>query len=229
MENIFRFCYNFRIARQLLNIKGYYVFQAKGKFRMKIGIKVGDIMTINMEKVNPTTSIKDCAKKMVSKRVGSLVIVNKDELKGIITDRDLLWVFTKKRNVENEKVEDIMNKNVVTTSPELDIYDALQLMKKKNIRWLPVISKEKGKKRLIGLLTQKDILKVQPALFDIAVGNLDIKEEYEKMKRIENLKRKGDAPFKDGECEECGRIGLLYKIYGKNVCINCRDEIESKV
>ena len=63
MENIFRFCYNFRIARQLLNIKGYYVFQAKGKFRMKIGIKVGDIMTINMEKVNPTTSIKDCAKK----------------------------------------------------------------------------------------------------------------------------------------------------------------------
>ena len=51
---------------------------------MKIGVKVGDIMTRNFVSVKPDTSIIDCARLMIRKRVGSLVLQENMKLKGLL-------------------------------------------------------------------------------------------------------------------------------------------------
>lgn len=55
------------------------------------------------------------------------------------------------------KVEDVMNRNVITLKPDMTIKEATQLLAKKGISGAPVVNEE-GK--LIGILTVKDVLKV---------------------------------------------------------------------
>ena len=59
---------------------------------------------------------------------------------------------------------DIMTRSVVTLSPDMDIYGAVQLLLKKEISGAPVVGPEG---RLVGVLSEKDCLKV------LAGGALD--------------------------------------------------------
>lgn len=183
---------------------------------MKIGVKVGDIMTRNFFSVKPETSILDCAKSMVKKRVGSLILKEGDELKGIITEGDIIWAMTKKSKKELSKVKasEIAPKKLVTINPSADLYQALQKMKKTKYRWLPVTIN----KNIIGFLTLKDVLRIEPGLFETASEIMQIREEGDKLKR----RRVGEF-FKEGLCEECGDFGLLYKVDSRMICEACRD------
>ena len=185
---------------------------------MKIGVKVGDIMTREYISVKPEVSILDCAKKMVKKRVGSLILEEKSQLKGIITEGDIIWALTKKSRKElgRIKASEIAPKKLVTIKPSADLYDALQKMKKTKYRWLPVTVN----KNIIGFLTMKDILRIEPSLFETASEIMQIKEESEKLKRA-----KAGESFREGLCEECGEFGLLYKIDNRTICEACRDNM----
>jgi len=183
---------------------------------MKIGVKVGDIMTREFISVEPDTSILDCAKKMVKKRVGSLILEEKSQLKGIITEGDIIWALTRKSRKELSRIKasEIAPKKLITIKPSADLYDALQKMKKTKCRWLPVAVN----KNVIGFLTIKDILRIEPSLFETASEIMQIKEESEKLKRV-----KAGESFREGLCEECGEFGLLYKIDNRTICEACRD------
>jgi len=185
---------------------------------MNIGVKVGDIMTRNFISVRPETSILDCAKKMVKKRVGSLVLEDKSELKGIITEGDIIWAMTKKskKDLGKIKAKEIAPKKLVTIKPSADLYQALQKMKKTKYRWLPVTVKG----NVIGFLTLKDVLRIEPSLFDMASEIMQIKEESDKLKR-----RKAGENFTEGLCEECGNFGMLYKLDNRIICESCKDEM----
>lgn len=183
---------------------------------MKTGVKVGDIMTRDFISVKPETSILDCAKNMVKKRVGSLILKEGDKLKGIITEGDIIWVMTKKSRKELNKIKasEIAPKKLITISPSADLYQALQKMKKTKYRWLPVTLNGK----VIGFLTIKDILRIEPSLFETASEIMQIREESEKLKR-----RRVGGVFKEGLCEECGNFNLLYKVDNRMICEACRD------
>ncbi len=183
---------------------------------MKIGVKVGDIMTRNFVSVTPDTSLLDCAKKMIKKRVGSLVLKQGERLKGLITERDIIWATTKKskQDLKNIKAKEIAPKKLITIRPNADLYEALKKMKKTKYRWLPVTIKGK----VIGLLTLKDILRIEPSLLDSAYEILQIKEESSKLKRAKSGKN-----IKEGICEECGNYGFLFKIDNRVLCQSCRD------
>lgn len=183
---------------------------------MKIGVKVGDIMTRNFISVKPDTSILDCAKKMVKKRVGSLILKEENKLRGIITEGDIIWAMTKKsrKDLEKIKASTIAPKKLVTIKPSADLYQALQKMKRTKYRWLPVTTKG----NIIGFLTLKDVLRIEPSLFDTVSEIMQIREESKKLKR-----RKEGVSFKDGVCEECGNFDLLYKVDNRTMCEDCRD------
>ncbi|MEM2956437.1 MAG: CBS domain-containing protein [Candidatus Pacearchaeota archaeon] len=194
---------------------------------MKIGIKVGDVMTRNFISVTPDTSISECSKIMISNKVGSLIVKTDQKLEGILTEGDIIRAIAKSKNLSKIKAKDIMTRHVITISPSEDMYEALKKMKGKKIRWLPVIVKS----RVIGMLTVKDILKIEPSLFEIVREFTPIKEEEEKYKAIKLRKRReslarGDIWAKEGECEECGAFGLLYNVDGRLLCEECKDEEE---
>ncbi len=186
---------------------------------MKIGVKVGDIMTRNFISAKPDISILNAVKLMVKKRVGSLVLVEDNILKGILTEKDIMWALSKKnskKDLSEIKAREICTKKITTIRPSADIHDAIKLMKKAKFRRLPVVIK----KRVIGLLTLKDILRIEPELFEIAQESYMIKEESEKFKR----KQAGES-FKEGICEECGNFDILYNEDGRLICESCRDEM----
>jgi CBS domain-containing protein len=187
---------------------------------MKIGVKVGDIMTENFVSISPDENLKYAAQKMIKKRVGSLVVLQESELKGIITERDIIWAMVKKNKSELEKirVKDICKKKVHTIKPSSDLYIALVKMKNTKYRWLPVISR----KKVIGLLTIKDILRVEPSLFETAQEIMQIKHEAEELK---NTNRKTNSRIIEGICEECGNTEILYKTDGRFICSDCREQL----
>ena len=196
---------------------------------MKIGVKVGDVMTRDFIAVSPDTSVADCSKEMIKNKVGSLIIKENQRLEGIITEGDIIRAIAKKKDLSKIKAREVMSKNVMTVSPSEDIYDALLKMKGKmagkSIRWLPVAVKGS----VIGMLTVKDILRIEPSLFEIASKYTPIREEEEKLKMIALRKKSkglasGNVWSKEGECEECESYGILYNVEGRMLCEECKEE-----
>lgn len=189
---------------------------------MEIGVKVGDIMTRDFVSINPKTSIQECAKIMIKKRVGSLILQENKKLKGLLTERDIIWAITKKPLEELRKIkaENLVNKKILTIKPSADLYEALQKMKKSKYRWLPVVVEG----NVIGFLTLKDILRIEPSLFEIvhSQGIFQIREEEEKLKR---KALRSSKSISEGICEECGNFDLLYNIDGRLICEGCKEEI----
>ena len=181
---------------------------------MKTGVCIGDLMTRNFIWVSPDTNLKKCAKTMIKKRVGSLIIKEGDKLKGILTEKDVVWAVVKKgkKGLQDIKAKDLMKRKVVTIKPSTYVEDALQRMRKKKVRRLPVVEN----KKVIGMLTMNDILKMDPFLFEMIAETVKIKEETEKLK-----KRTIQGPRKQGVCEECGEFDLLYRDDGEWVCEGC--------
>jgi CBS domain-containing protein len=144
---------------------------------MKTGYKIGDAMTFKPVFVDPNTTLIECSKLMSEKHVGSLIIKSNGKPQGIITEQDIVRkVVAKGKDFTQTTASDIMETKLYTVHPEDDIYDALMIMNDFNVRHLPVIHKE----NLVGFLTIKDILKIEPTLFDLVVSNFEIREEYRK-------------------------------------------------
>jgi CBS domain-containing protein len=188
------------------------------------GIKVGDVMTRNFISISPNANLMECAKKMIKKRVGSLILEENQKLYGLLTEHDILWAMTKKSKLDLHKIKakDIAARKLNTIKPGADLQDALAKMKKHKFKRLPVVVKDK----VIGLLTVKDILRIEPVLFDSAREIFQVKEESEKLKRKEAYKKDSSEKWtREGMCEECGNFDLLYKINGLMVCESCKDSM----
>ena len=194
---------------------------------MKIGVKIGDVMTRTFVSVAPNATVSQCSKEMISKGVGSLIVKEGQKLMGILTEGDIIRAIGKKKDLTKIKASEIMTRKVTTVGPNDDMYEALNKMKAKKVRWLPVTIKG----RVIGLLTIKDVLVIEPSLFDIVSEFTPIKEEEKKLKLVEMRKKQktlemGEVWVKEGECQECEAYGVLYSKDGRLICEACKEEEE---
>src|SRR3989338_2523913 len=180
-------------------------------------IAVGDIMTRNFVSAKPTSSIFECAKLIVKNGVNIVIITENRRLKGILTSTDILLAITKKPHLNLKKIRaiDIATKKVAVIKPSADILQALSKMKTYNFRRLPVLSRGE----LIGVVTLKDILKVDPSLYSETGELAEIREEEAKLKKA-NMR----SPF-EGLCENCGALSEILKVEGMLLCEDCRDEL----
>ena len=106
--------------------------------------------------VTPNTSVLETLLMMTEKAVGALVVVEGDQIAGIISERDFIHsIAEKERCVLNTVVLEYMTTKVMTVTPDQSIEDCMQLMTDKHIRHLPVV--ENGK--LIGMISIGDIVK----------------------------------------------------------------------
>lgn len=144
---------------------------------MKTGISVHECMTTKPISIDRDAGLQDAAKLMADHRIGALLVKEHGTAVGVITDQDIVRHFVAKGiNPLAKGVRDLRAKELITISPEADIYDALVKMRDHGIRHLPVMQG----RELIGLLTLKDILKVEPQLFDIVVEKYEIMEQGRK-------------------------------------------------
>jgi len=181
-------------------------------------IIVSDIMTREPLTVKPETNLLECAKKMVKKKTGSLILSNQKRLLGIISMHDILWAMIKTSSEDLSKIKaiDISPRKIATIKPSATIKEAMQKMKKLKFERLPVIKE----KELTGIITAKDILNFHPELYPELEEFAKIREESRKLKQVERLKQPDDSEI-EGVCEECGNYGILTKSRGVMVCESC--------
>ena len=146
-------------------------------YRVTTGYKVGDAMTMNPITIPSSKTLRDAAKIMAKEHVGSLLVTEENKIVGILTERDIVkkGVATL-GNPSLKKVKEVMATDLVTTTPDEDIFEALRIMRDYNFRHLPV--KHNGK--IVGLVTLKDILKIEPDLYEIMVEKIELREAERK-------------------------------------------------
>lgn len=182
---------------------------------------MADVMTREAETISPEENLLKCSKKMVKKKVGSLILIKDKKVTGFLSVKDILWALVKKskKDLKDIKAKDISAKKVATIRPNAPIQKAINRMKKKKFKRLPVM--ERGK--LVGIITAQDILSFKPEFYPELEEFARIKEEEEKLKRIKNVKDR--KYMHEGICEECGERDFLYKIDGRLVCESCKSQI----
>ena len=116
----------------------------------------------------PSESVYICARKMAFKKVSSVIIINEDSVVGILTEQDVARKVVAEGLVpKTTPVSTVMSSDITSINPYEDIESAIELMGKKGIKHLPVI--EKGK--LIGIITAKDIIAIEPVLLEMLKFN----------------------------------------------------------
>jgi CBS domain-containing protein len=116
-------------------------------------------------------SVFDAIKLMADREVGSLLVMDGDELQGIVTERDYARkVILKGRASETTAVGEIMTPDVVTTTDKQSVNDCMSLMTERRIRHLPVV--DEG--RVIGLISIGDLV------------NAIISDQQEEIEQLEN-------------------------------------------
>jgi signal-transduction protein with cAMP-binding, CBS, and nucleotidyltransferase domain len=179
---------------------------------MKTGYKVCDAMTEEPVVVKENISLMACANIMKDHHVGAVIIKNHGL--HILTEQDIVRKGTAIGLDPNRAlVSEIMTVVDHTAEPQQDIFEALIKMRETNIRHLPVLNNGD----MVGLLTLKDILKIEPQLFELMVEKFELKEE--ERKPIKSIKE--DV----GVCNICGQLSEdLVEKDNVKVCNKCFNE-----
>ena len=118
-------------------------------------MKVSELMAKHVEFVEADATIQDTAALMGELDVGALPIGTAEDLKGVITDRDILYrVVAEGKDPRRIPVIQVATKLVFSCKPEDDLSVAMDLMASQNVRRLPVLD---DAQRVTGWITLSDI------------------------------------------------------------------------
>ncbi len=120
-------------------------------------MSVGRICVRSVDTIAMNESAVAAARRMHSRNVGSLVVVDKEQRPlGLLTDRDLaMRVIAESRDPNETIVSEVMSRLPESVREETPIEEALGFMRCGPYRRLPVISSDG---RLVGILSLDDIL-----------------------------------------------------------------------
>ena len=117
-------------------------------------MKISEIMTTEIKKATPDNTLADIAAMMRDEDVGALPVVQDGELRGIVTDRDIVVrAIAEGKEPTTTTVQEVLSQELESVEPDDDVEDAADLMASRQIRRLPVV--QRGK--LIGMVSLGDI------------------------------------------------------------------------
>jgi CBS domain-containing protein len=121
--------------------------------------KVADILShkgSHITSVSPETTVLEALRIMADQNIGSVLVLENEQYKGIMTERDYSRkVILKGKSSTDTKVAEIMTNDLPHVTPHDTIEFCMQLLSDKNIRYLPVF--DNG--RLCGIVSINDVVK----------------------------------------------------------------------
>lgn len=119
---------------------------------------VEELMTREVEGCRPADSLADAAAVMWRRDCGAVPVVGEDgEVAGMITDRDICMALATRRAYATDvRVAEVMSREVVSCTPEDDAEEALEVMRRQQLRRLPVVDSQG---RLAGILSVADVVR----------------------------------------------------------------------
>ena len=112
-------------------------------------------------KINST--VQSVCKSMYENNVGSVVIIKQTNGAvapvGILTERDIVKIIGSIELFSPQvPIRPFMSSPLVTGSPAMPLSKAVEIMSRNNIRRLPVTHKVSTREKLVGIITEKDII-----------------------------------------------------------------------
>ena len=137
-------------------------------------MKIADIIRSKGSQVfttHPQRTIKEAIHLLVAHNIGGLVVVDdRENIVGIITERDLIRYAASESPNFSIPVGRIMTTQVVVGVPQDDVNSVAYTMTERHFRHLPVV--ENGK--LVGILSLGDVVKAQRDRYEGEIHNLQI-------------------------------------------------------
>jgi len=152
-------------------------------------------ITRNVITCTPDTEIKDLAKIMKEKNIGSMIITNdKNHPIGIITDSDLRKKIATGEFPITAKAKEIMTSPVFTLPPNITATEAIIEMMKRNIRHLVLTEDGTNNSPLFGIVSEHDVLVLHGNNPAVLVKEIQITEDRKKLSLIRD---RADRLLKD--------------------------------
>lgn len=115
--------------------------------------QVREVMTAAPETVTAETTIRDAAGIMERADVGDLLVVEGEQLRGIVTDRDITVRAVARGLDPTAEVRQVLTPSAVSVSPMATVAEAIAVMRDNDVRRVPVV--EAG--RPIGVVSLGDL------------------------------------------------------------------------
>lgn len=105
--------------------------------------------------ISPQTTVVEAAQTMNERRIGAVVVVQGERVRGIFTERDVLRrVVATCRDPAGTPVEQVMTQEVVCGTLETTVEEARSVFKNRRIRHLPVVD---AQQRIAGMISIGDL------------------------------------------------------------------------
>ncbi len=130
-----------------------------------MSVRIRDLMIGKVITVDSDHTVRHAAGIMNRCEVGCVIVLEKERVVGILTERDILKrIVAVAKDPEKTFVREVMSRPVIVVGPDAAIEDAVMLMFQHKIKKLPVVESRCGKGELVGLVTLTDIARVQTSL-----------------------------------------------------------------
>jgi len=150
-------------------------------------MKISEIMTKATVTDAAGDSLAEAATRMWHAQTGSLLVMDGEDLLGIVTERDLLRAVAHGEDPTKIPLKEVMRTDVITVGPQTSLKEAAMLMATKWIRHLPIVENN----RVVGIVSQRDLTGVlsqalhdEDALHKLVESSSLIRER--RLKRIEH-------------------------------------------
>jgi CBS domain-containing protein len=121
-----------------------------GKIGSLLGKKGGRVWSLA-----PSASVYDAIAMMAEKQVGALLVIDGENLLGIVSERDYARkVILKGKSAQDTAVTEIMSSPVITITPSHTVEECMRLVTEKRFRHLPVV--DNG--RIVGMVSIGDLV-----------------------------------------------------------------------
>jgi len=145
--------------------------------------RLGNIMERDVYTCLPDTSIDSVAVEMARRRISSAVVVEPaGRPVGIVTERDMVQkvIASGATCRKDQPISAIMTPDPFYLSPDDTLFDALALLSRHSIKHLPVVKK----KRVVGILTLRQLMKLQHSEPLVIIGLLEEASDIEGYRQV---------------------------------------------
>ena len=116
---------------------------------------VKQIMKTNVVSIDENENVQDAAQQMIKSNIGCVIITRDGIPFGIFTESDFVRIAAKGNSLFTH-LSEVISTPLVVINPEETLWEAADIMKKKDIHKLPVQDENK----IVGIITASDLVQI---------------------------------------------------------------------
>jgi CBS domain-containing protein len=106
-------------------------------------MRIGDVMTTDLPRVEPEHSVRDAARRMADAGVQALPVCDGERLAGIITDWDVTRAMAAAEDASSTPLRHYMSTDLVAAAPDAQLGEVSELMADRRIHHVVVRNGER--------------------------------------------------------------------------------------